>query len=136
MTARSWYPVSKFLLVCLLFIQTGAKFDWTPSPIQTVYSSRSDALHQLETFYRQNCDGSVGECNLDQEFLLDSDVHRRILAQQQNYISYGSISAGRVPCPPGSGRSYYTPNCNSARGPVNPYKRGCSAITRCRRDTG
>lgn len=49
------------------------------------------------------------------------------------YISYGALSANRVPCPPRSGRSYYTHNCYRARGPVHPYTRGCSAITRCRR---
>ncbi|GAB4846972.1 Protein RALF-like 34 [Ancistrocladus abbreviatus] len=49
------------------------------------------------------------------------------------YISYGALSANRIPCPPRSGRSYYTHNCYRARGPVRPYYRGCSAITRCRR---
>ncbi|KAL8473219.1 hypothetical protein ACS0TY_029481 [Phlomoides rotata] len=49
------------------------------------------------------------------------------------YISYGALSANRIPCPPRSGRSYYTHNCYRARGPVHPYTRGCSAITRCRR---
>ncbi|KAG6666241.1 hypothetical protein I3843_Q026500 [Carya illinoinensis] len=49
------------------------------------------------------------------------------------YISYGALTADRIPCPPRSGRSYYTPNCFKARGPVHPYTRGCSRITRCRR---
>ncbi|KAK8948140.1 Protein RALF-like 34 [Platanthera guangdongensis] len=49
------------------------------------------------------------------------------------YISYGAMSANRIPCPPRSGRSYYTHNCYHARGPVCPYSRGCNAITRCRR---
>ena len=49
------------------------------------------------------------------------------------YISYGALSANRIPCPPRSGRSYYTHNCFKARGPVHPYSRGCSVITRCRR---
>ncbi|MBA0590524.1 protein RALF-like 34 [Gossypium raimondii] len=49
------------------------------------------------------------------------------------YISYGALSANRIPCPPRSGRSYYTHNCFKAHGPVHPYTRGCSRITRCRR---
>ncbi|GAA0173374.1 hypothetical protein LIER_27002 [Lithospermum erythrorhizon] len=49
------------------------------------------------------------------------------------YISYGALSANRIPCPPRSGRSYYTHNCYKATGPAHPYTRGCSAITRCRR---
>ncbi|ESQ31191.1 hypothetical protein EUTSA_v10005130mg [Eutrema salsugineum] len=60
---------------------------------------------------------------------------RRSLYWQRRkyYISYGALSANRVPCPPRSGRSYYTHNCFRARGPVHPYRRGCSSITRCRR---
>ncbi|OMO78909.1 Rapid ALkalinization Factor [Corchorus capsularis] len=49
------------------------------------------------------------------------------------YISYGALSANRVPCPPRSGRSYYTHNCFRTREPANPYSRGCSRITHCRR---
>ncbi|XVE94917.1 hypothetical protein REPUB_Repub02eG0051000 [Reevesia pubescens] len=49
------------------------------------------------------------------------------------YISYGALSANRIPCPPRSGRSYYTHNCLKSREPANPYTRGCSRITRCRR---
>ncbi|XP_055804783.1 protein RALF-like 34 [Solanum dulcamara] len=49
------------------------------------------------------------------------------------YISYGALSANRIPCPPRSGRSYYTHHCYHATGPAHPYTRGCSAITRCRR---
>ncbi|MFS7947515.1 putative rapid ALkalinization Factor [Helianthus anomalus] len=62
-------------------------------------------------------------------------VGRRSLFWQRMryYISYGALSANRVPCPPRSGRSYYTHDCWRASGPVHPYTRGCSAITRCRR---
>ncbi|CAN1819763.1 Protein RALF-like 34 [Linum perenne] len=44
------------------------------------------------------------------------------------YISYGALSANRVPCPPRSG-SY-----NNAKDPINanPYQRGCSCIAHCR----
>ncbi|OVA15832.1 Rapid ALkalinization Factor [Macleaya cordata] len=61
--------------------------------------------------------------------------HRRSLfwRTMHYYISYGALSANRIPCPPRSGRSYYTHNCYRARGPVHPYSRGCSKITRCRR---
>ncbi|KAL7127486.1 hypothetical protein ABFS83_14G256100 [Erythranthe nasuta] len=70
----------------------------------------------------------------------DGALHRRSLywsspsvAPKRYYISYGALSANRIPCPARSGRSYYTHNCFRARGPVHPYTRGCSAITRCRR---
>lgn len=67
----------------------------------------------------------------------DDDVSsgRRSLfwKRMRYYISYGALSANRVPCPPRSGRSYYTHDCWRARGQAHPYTRGCSAITRCRR---
>ncbi|CAK9234160.1 unnamed protein product [Sphagnum troendelagicum] len=69
----------------------------------------------------------------DQNGEMESSVMRRMLANSPNYISYGSLSADRIPCPAGSGRSYYTNNCYAADGPVTPYTRGCSAITLCAR---
>jgi hypothetical protein len=65
----------------------------------------------------------------------NDDLSRRSLfwSRVKYYISYGALSANRIPCPPRSGRSYYTHRCYEARGPVHPYSRGCSAITRCRR---
>lgn len=50
-----------------------------------------------------------------------------------NFISWQSLLADQIPCPAGTGRSYYTPNCDLATGPVVPYYRGCSAITLCAR---
>uniref|UniRef100_A0A5B7B927 Protein RALF-like 34 n=1 Tax=Davidia involucrata TaxID=16924 RepID=A0A5B7B927_DAVIN len=73
---------------------------------------------------------------VDEDGDTEGAIHRRSLfwgAMRYYYISYGALSANRIPCPPRSGRSYYTHNCYKARGPVHPYTRGCSAITRCRR---
>ncbi|XP_004511922.1 protein RALF-like 34 [Cicer arietinum] len=71
----------------------------------------------------------------DEEDMDGGDLSRRSLfwSRVKYYISYGALSANRIPCPPRSGRSYYTHNCYKARGPVHPYSRGCSVITRCRR---
>uniref|UniRef100_A0A5B7A948 Uncharacterized protein n=1 Tax=Davidia involucrata TaxID=16924 RepID=A0A5B7A948_DAVIN len=75
--------------------------------------------------------GKVGDCiNEAEEMMLDSEVSRRVLAGQR-FISYGALKANRVPCNR-RGRSYY--NCNQ-RGRANPYRRGCSYITRCARHT-
>ncbi|XP_022752096.1 protein RALF-like 34 [Durio zibethinus] len=65
----------------------------------------------------------------------ESGYSRRSLYwnRMRYYISYGALYANRIPCPPRSGRSYYTHNCFNAHGPVHPYTRGCSRITRCRR---
>lgn len=68
---------------------------------------------------------------VDNEMLLDSEAHRRTLAGQGRYISYGSLNANQVPCGQ-RGNSYY--NCQQ-RGRANPYNRGCSALTNCARQT-
>ncbi|KAK8527333.1 hypothetical protein V6N13_085171 [Hibiscus sabdariffa] len=54
--------------------------------------------------------------------------HRRV-AGEKRYISYKALNHNAVPCNK-RGRSYY--DCGRA-GPVNPYTRGCSVITRCAR---
>ncbi|KAJ7567814.1 hypothetical protein O6H91_01G008400 [Diphasiastrum complanatum] len=108
------------------------QYDWA-----SLSSSESGGLQiEIRSSSGETCAKSMGGCNVDQEFLMDSEINRRILAQRQYYISYSSLSADRTPCPPRSGRSYYTPNCNTASGRPNPYRRGCSRITRCARDTG
>ncbi|XP_059431733.1 protein RALF-like 33 [Corylus avellana] len=85
---------------------------------------------------QSECRGSIGECLLAgggaglelEEFAMDSESHRRILATKQ-YISYGALRRNSVPCSR-RGASYY--NCRTGA-QANPYTRGCSAITRCRR---
>ena len=74
------------------------------------------------------CKGSMAECLESNEFEMGSESTRRILAVTQ-YISYGALQANRVPCSQ-RGASYY--NCVPGAS-ANPYRRGCSAITRCRR---
>ena len=86
------------------------------------------------TMTRPICSGSMAEClagdELDElEFVLDSETNRRILKSQSNYISYGAMNKNRVPCSR-RGASYY--NCKPGA-QANPYSRGCSNISRCRR---
>ncbi|KAL6527379.1 hypothetical protein OROGR_016469 [Orobanche gracilis] len=69
----------------------------------------------------------------DEDGLPRRSLYWKARRPRKYYISYGALSANRVPCPPRSGRSYYTHNCFRARGSVHPYTRSCSAITRCRR---
>ncbi|KAG0535972.1 hypothetical protein BDA96_03G023900 [Sorghum bicolor] len=52
-------------------------------------------------------------------------------AAHNRYISYAALRADQVPCNK-RGRSYYS-NCASQQA-ANPYRRGCSAITRCARN--
>ncbi|XP_021752818.1 protein RALF-like 34 [Chenopodium quinoa] len=94
-------------------------FDWA--------SSSSSAMSSAMMY-------SSGGEDLDLEVDLDVESRRSLYWKRKvYYISYGALSANRVPCPPRSGRSYYTHNCFAAHGPANPYTRGCSCITRCRR---
>ncbi|KAL6271813.1 hypothetical protein ACE6H2_028724 [Prunus campanulata] len=76
---------------------------------------------------RTRCQGSIAECMADDEFDMDSEINRRILATSQ-YISYGALQRNTVPCSR-RGASYY--NCKPGA-ESNPYNRGCSAIARCR----
>ncbi|CAN0855814.1 Protein RALF-like 33 [Linum grandiflorum] len=82
------------------------------------------------------CNGSIAECMMttadgegdnDEEFAMESESARRILASRR-YISYGALRRNSVPCSR-RGASYY--NCRGG-GQANPYTRGCSRITRCR----
>ncbi|WOG93080.1 hypothetical protein DCAR_0312361 [Daucus carota subsp. sativus] len=81
-------------------------------------------------------DLDLGEKEADEESvsggrsLLWQRIYRR---RSRYYISYGVLMANKIPCPPRSGRSYYTHNCYKHKHAANPYTRGCSAITRCRR---
>ncbi|GLT72443.1 hypothetical protein SLA2020_443780 [Shorea laevis] len=74
-----------------------------------------------------SCKGTVAECLAGDEFELDSEISRRILATT-NYISYGALQRNSVPCSR-RGASYY--NCQPGA-QANPYSRGCSSISRCR----
>ncbi|KAH7513357.1 protein RALF-like 33 [Ziziphus jujuba] len=89
--------------------------------------------HQLAwVSTRSGCSGSMAECLIagddDLEMAMDSETNRRILAARR-YISYGALRRNTVPCSR-RGASYY--NCRPGA-QANPYSRGCSAITRCRR---
>ncbi|KAK4372531.1 hypothetical protein RND71_007915 [Anisodus tanguticus] len=109
------------------------------SPVVVDAVAAASGSHQLGFFpmtmsYSSPiCDGSIGEClaeeGSDEEFAMDSESSRRMLAYRRRYISYGALSRNRVPCSR-RGASYY--NCRPGA-QANPYRRGCSAITRCRR---
>ncbi|KAB1202197.1 Protein RALF-like 33 [Morella rubra] len=43
------------------------------------------------------CKGTVAECLSGEEFELDSEINRRILATS-SYISYGALQRNTVPC--------------------------------------
>ncbi|KAF4384836.1 hypothetical protein G4B88_000232 [Cannabis sativa] len=77
------------------------------------------------------CEGSIAECMAENEFDMDSEINRRILATT-DYISYGALQRNTVPCSR-KGASYY--NCKQGA-EANPYNRDCSSITRCQPSSG
>ncbi|KAF7809834.1 protein RALF-like 34 [Senna tora] len=115
------------LLVCLSLSSIVVDAQMDESSLKLM----SDALEWPDTMsVYEGLDGEdVGEEDMEGGFARRSLFWHRM----RYYISYGALSANRIPCPPRSGRSYYTHNCFKARGPVHPYSRGCSMITRCRR---
>ncbi|KAF6142644.1 hypothetical protein GIB67_015130 [Kingdonia uniflora] len=92
--------------------------------ISTVDASGDLNLAWIPTI---TCKGSIGECFGENEFDMDTEMNRRILATTQ-YISYGALKKNSVPCSR-RGASYY--NCKPGA-QANPYSRGCSAITKCK----
>lgn len=81
---------------------------------------------------RRACNGVVGDCiDPEAEAMMSSETSRRTLAQQGRFISYDALKKNIVPCNR-QGTSYY--NCAQG-GQANPYRRGCSVITRCARFT-
>ncbi|XP_055814479.1 rapid alkalinization factor-like [Solanum dulcamara] len=109
----------------------------SPSVVLSAAAAGTSGAHQLGYFpmiltsSSPICEGSMGECFSEEidEFGMESESSRRMLAYRRRYISYGALSRNRVPCSR-RGASYY--NCRPGA-QANPYQRGCSAITRCRR---
>ncbi|XP_054792459.1 protein RALF-like 19 [Prosopis cineraria] len=66
----------------------------------------------------------------EEEMMMESGWSHRSLVERR-FISYDALKANQVPCGR-RGRSYY--DCNR-RGNANPYRRGCTAITHCARQT-
>ncbi|KAG4176794.1 hypothetical protein ERO13_A11G267800v2, partial [Gossypium hirsutum] len=114
----------KLVVICTTLMAAAA------AAVMTVDASGDDHLqHPILGWIptRSPCKGSIAECLAGEEFELDSEISRRILATTR-YISYGALQRNTVPCSR-RGASYY--NCKPGA-QANPYNRGCSRITRCR----
>ncbi|KAK9713532.1 hypothetical protein RND81_06G033500 [Saponaria officinalis] len=127
--------ITKFLLIVSTYVIVHIHFHVLTAKAQ-IHDTWSDALADPMSIYAGGIDDQfdVDEFYNLEEGRSTDEVYRRSLHwKKMYYISYGALSANRVPCPPRSGRSYYTHDCFRATGPVHPYARGCSCITRCRR---
>ncbi|KAL6627237.1 hypothetical protein ACP70R_030963 [Stipagrostis hirtigluma subsp. patula] len=85
------------------------------------------------------CSGAVGECGVgdDEEMAVGGDgigeaLHRVLAARQpaNKFVSYGALKEDQVRC---SQRGNTSASC-AALQPANPYRRGCSETTRCKRN--
>ncbi|KAH7858806.1 hypothetical protein Vadar_028274 [Vaccinium darrowii] len=120
--------VGLFLLIlALAMLSAGSSLSFDEHP-----SFSTLANFDVDPTHTHSHIGKVGDfIDEDEETMVGTEFTRRVLARQR-YISYGAMRADNVPCSK-RGRSYY--NCNQ-KGRANPYKRGCSYITRCGRYTG
>ncbi|GAB2277456.1 hypothetical protein Dimus_012162 [Dionaea muscipula] len=119
--------ISRLLLLIIavyfLYVIALSTVDASPD-----FQFQNSPIHWMPSRFSTCRDGSIADCLADEEeFELDSEINRRILATSR-YISYGSLDKNRIPCSR-RGASYY--NCRIGAS-ANPYTRGCSAITRCR----
>ncbi|KAF5200311.1 Rapid alkalinization factor [Thalictrum thalictroides] len=112
--------LSSFLVIFIVFL------------ISTLIISTVDAFgnHQLGWIptSRSTCQGSIAECLTDNdEFDMDSEISRRILAATKPTISYPALDKNHVPCSRPGG-AYY--NCKQGA-KANTYERPCTVINRC-----
>ncbi|KAI9114817.1 hypothetical protein K1719_013830 [Acacia pycnantha] len=91
-----------------------------------VRSLRSD--QHLEAY---TCNGSIAECNEEDEMLMESDISRRIL-EEKNYISEGALERDKPVCNGGASGEAYSRSGGCLPPPSNPPDRGCSKYYRCR----
>ncbi|MBA0871930.1 hypothetical protein Goshw_002437 [Gossypium schwendimanii] len=110
-----------FLALSALSSSSHATENWSRSMFWSKLQARDRRLSS-----DQICHGHSGKC-LEET---DLDIHRRELSARK-YISYAALRMNAVPCNR-PGRSYY--NCGIGQ-VANPYTRGCSVLTRCRRFT-
>ncbi|KAI3926138.1 hypothetical protein MKW98_028274 [Papaver atlanticum] len=83
---------------------------------------------------RKNCSdslSSIGECNEEEEMLMDSEVSRRFLAEV-NGISYKAIRKGDAPTCGSGEHTPYDGKCSTPIAANKRHDRGCSPVYHCR----
>ncbi|XP_026398495.1 uncharacterized protein LOC113294319 [Papaver somniferum] len=83
---------------------------------------------------RNNCSdssSSIGECNEEEEMLMDSEVSRRFLAEVTG-ISYKAIRKGDAPTCGSGEHTPYNGKCSTPIAANKRHNRGCSPVYQCR----
>ncbi|XP_061373046.1 protein RALF-like 32 [Gastrolobium bilobum] len=86
------------------------------------------------TSHESTCNGSIAECNEEDEMLMESEISRRFL-EQKRYISDGALKRDKPVCNGGATGEAYSKTGGCLPPPANPYNRGCSKYYRCRSDS-
>ncbi|KAL2343513.1 hypothetical protein Fmac_004798 [Flemingia macrophylla] len=86
------------------------------------------------TGHASTCNGSIAECNQEDELLMESEISRRFL-EQKKYISNGALQRDKPVCNGGSSGEAYSKTGGCLPPPSNPQSRGCSKYYRCRSDS-
>ncbi|THG08126.1 hypothetical protein TEA_015097 [Camellia sinensis var. sinensis] len=103
------------LLLCLLCLDVSLSLSMT-----------SDAIVQ--------CNGSIAECNVDLEMVMESEVSQRFL-ETKKYISPGALKRNQPVCNGGASGEAYNKTSGCLPPQFNPCSRGCSKYYRCRGDS-
>ncbi|KAI3951450.1 hypothetical protein MKW92_006496 [Papaver armeniacum] len=120
--------MAKNIPTCILMIIVFTIYFVHSISIIEAYSGDLDVgFGWKSTSASSTCDGSIGECQLENEFEMDSEISRRILATTK-YVSYEALKKNTTPCSK-KGASYY--NCKDGA-EANSYNRGCSKLSKCR----
>ncbi|KAJ7957263.1 Rapid ALkalinization Factor [Quillaja saponaria] len=84
--------------------------------------------------HAQTCNGSIAECNEENELLMESEISRRFL-EQKRYISPGALKRDQPVCRGGASGEAYSKAGGCLPPQSNPATRGCSKYYRCRSDS-
>ncbi|RDY06864.1 Protein RALF-like 32, partial [Mucuna pruriens] len=83
-----------------------------------------------QTSQSETCNGSIAECNQEDELLMESEISRRFL--EERYISKGALERDKPVCDGGASGEAYSKSEGCLPPPSNPPNRGCSKYYRCR----
>ncbi|KAI4317380.1 hypothetical protein L6164_025252 [Bauhinia variegata] len=86
------------------------------------------------TSQAHSCNGSIAECNEEDELLMESEISRRFL-EEKKYISEGALQRDKPVCNGGASGEAYSKSGGCLPPPSNPENRGCSKYYRCRSDS-
>ncbi|KAK9725815.1 hypothetical protein RND81_05G171500 [Saponaria officinalis] len=79
------------------------------------------------------CNGSIAQCEAENEMLMESAISRRFL-EEGKHISFGALSRDQPACGGTPRGQAYSNNGGCLPPQENPYHRSCSKYYRCKRD--